>query len=91
MSTPKESYASLALMYGLAASMSGGFAPMGQRFVPIDPEEAEKRRERKIKASKPQLAKAKGLKEFVFEDGSIFYAINYKNALKKHLNSKKSK
>lgn len=74
----------MALMLGLASAMSGGFAPMGQHFVPIEPEEAEKRRERKIRQNKPKIAQANGLKEFVSQDGTVVYAINQKNADKKY-------
>lgn len=72
----------MAMMFGLAEAMSG--APIGQRFVPIAPEEAEKRRERKIRQNKPKIAKANGLKEFVYQDGTVVYAINQKNADKKY-------
>jgi hypothetical protein len=74
----------MALMLGLASAMSGGFAPTGQHFVPIDPEEAEKRRERKVRQNKPKIAQANGLKEFVYQDGTVVYAINQKNADKKY-------
>lgn len=73
-----------ALMLGLASAMSGGFAPMGQHFVPIDPEEAEKIRKRKIRQNKPKIAQANGLREFAYSDGTVVYAINQKNADKKY-------
>lgn len=72
----------LSMMEGM---MPGGMIHGGQRFVHREytPEEIAERRQAKVKANAPAIAKANGLKPFNI-NGTVVYAINKKNAEKKY-------